>query len=136
MFDGRFLSPRELDRDIFTCISLWPELRPWLTGIHPQVVVERPGYHHMTSMDFFSLLDLVVPGPSSQCLSLISYLSPIFDNNRKYLWLRIYWIKSPIRRTGYSSLFHFSIYYFKYWRKPCLGYILLIIELNKFRCWE
>ena len=52
--DGRLLSPRAFDRDIFTYISLWPNLRPWLTGIQPQVVMERPGDHHMTSIEFFS----------------------------------------------------------------------------------
>ena len=85
--------------------------------------MERPGDHHMTSMEFVFLLDIVVTGPSSPCLSLISYLSPSFENNRQDLWLMMYWLKSPIRRIRYSSLFHLSISYFKYWIKPCRGHI-------------
>ena len=85
--------------------------------------MEIPGDHHRTSMEFFLLLYIVVTGPLSPFLSLISYLSPSFDNNRGDLWLRMYWLKSPIRRISYSSFFHLSISYFKYWIKPCLGHI-------------
>ena len=136
VLDGRFLSPRALDRDIYTYIGQWSELRPWLNGRYPQVVVERPGDHCMPAIEFIFLLDIVIPGPLSSCFPLISYLSPIFENNRQDLWLRMNWLKLPIRRIRYSYLFHFYIYDTKYWRKTCMGHILLLIELNKFRLWE
>ena len=53
------------------------------------MVVVGPGEPHMLSMALLSLLDLLDPGPSDPCLSVMSSLSPILENYWRGLWLRI-----------------------------------------------
>ena len=79
--DERVLSPSAEDREILTHIIIWSDLITQWTGRYPQLAVERPGYPHIPSMPLFLLFDLVVPGPSSPCFSVISSLRPSLAKN-------------------------------------------------------
>ena len=71
-------------------------------------MVARPRDPHMPSMAFFFLLDMVDPGPSYKCFSVMGYLSPSLEKYLRDLWLRIWSLKSPMRRIESPSFSHIS----------------------------
>ena len=91
--------------------------------------MNRPGEAHMPPMDFF-LIDLMFPGNSILCLSVIISLRPIFKKNRQGFGLSMQSLKSPIIIIISPSLFHFSISSFTSWRKTCMGHIILLTDLS------